>query len=187
TQNQIELTFHIGFANVHTKNGESPYITQKKKDDAVRPLSPQPGPSKPSASVQEESEETRPSTTNELHSTSDSDNSVSSYKDKECCFAMENQNIPAYGKFDDYGVGTYGANCLLFTELNEFLVMPNTSALQSESTTARAPEFRWSHQATKILIEVYGTFKRKLGSFDVKNSKMMWWKISQALLTIILR
>ncbi|CAH1996098.1 unnamed protein product [Acanthoscelides obtectus] len=76
---------------------------------------------------------------------------------------MENQNIPAY-------------------ELNEFLVMPNTSALQSESTTARAPEFRWSHQATKILIEVYGTFKRKLGSFDVKNSKMMWWKISQALL-----
>ncbi|CAH2017184.1 unnamed protein product [Acanthoscelides obtectus] len=50
----------------------------KNKDDAVRPLSPQPGPSKPSASVQEESEETRPSTTNELHSTSDSDNSVSS-------------------------------------------------------------------------------------------------------------
>ncbi|CAH1976118.1 unnamed protein product [Acanthoscelides obtectus] len=97
------------------------------------------------------------------------------YKDKECCFA-------AYGKFDDYGVGTYGANCLLFTELNEFLVMPNTSALQSESSTARAPEFRWSHQATKILIEDYGTFKRKLGSFDVKNSKMMWWKISQALL-----
>ncbi|CAH1998680.1 unnamed protein product [Acanthoscelides obtectus] len=50
----------------------------KKKDDAVRPLSPQPGPSKPSTSVQEESEETRPSTTNELDSTSDSDNSVSS-------------------------------------------------------------------------------------------------------------
>ncbi|CAH2021961.1 unnamed protein product [Acanthoscelides obtectus] len=54
------------------------FLGIKKKDDAVRPLSPQPGPSKPSASVQEESEETRPSTTNELHSTSDSDNSVSS-------------------------------------------------------------------------------------------------------------
>ncbi|CAH2016621.1 unnamed protein product [Acanthoscelides obtectus] len=49
----------------------------KKTDDAVRPLSPQPDPSKASTSVQEESEETRPSTTSELDSTPDSDNSVS--------------------------------------------------------------------------------------------------------------
>ncbi|CAH1961377.1 unnamed protein product [Acanthoscelides obtectus] len=49
----------------------------KKTDDAVRPLSPQPDPSKASTSVQEESEETRPSTS-ELDSTPDSDNSVSS-------------------------------------------------------------------------------------------------------------
>ncbi|CAH1961177.1 unnamed protein product [Acanthoscelides obtectus] len=51
------------------------FLVIKKKYDAVRPLSPQPGPSKTSTSVQEESEESRPSTTNALDATSDSDNS----------------------------------------------------------------------------------------------------------------
>lgn len=94
---------------------------------------------------------------------------------------------------------------MFILELQDFLVIPNgkerppLSTLQpvqpqviaSTSTSSNysnsTPEFKWSVNETKMLIDMYKKYKNKVGTFQIKNQKMLWEKIAEELRKLGLR
>lgn len=60
----------------------------------------------------------------------------------------------------------------------------STACVFSPSTTGTALtklEHKWTQNETKILIDLYGKYKNKVGTFQIKNIKMLWEKIANEL------
>ncbi|CAH1113894.1 unnamed protein product [Psylliodes chrysocephalus] len=91
---------------------------------------------------------------------------------------------------------------MFILELQDFLIIPNSeerhplSTLQpqviaSSSTSSNysnsTPEFKWTVNETKMLIDMYSKYKNKVGTFEIKNQKMLWEKFSEELRKLGLR
>ena len=60
--------------------------------------------------------------------------------------------------------------------MHEFIIQPNnttTTAVQMQE------ECHWNIQNSKTLIDLYSTYRNKVGSFKIKNLKQMWVIISE--------
>lgn len=75
-----------------------------------------------------------------------------------------------------------------FLELHDYVIVDSENLrigpAQYVETDLRVPDYKWSKNHTRLLIDLYGKFKNKVGTFDVKNTKMMWSKIAEALLKL---
>lgn len=61
-------------------------------------------------------------------------------------------------------------------------VMPTEApTVPTPSIDGRVPEYKWSENSTKILIDFYKKMKNKVGTFEVKSIKIMWVKIAEEL------
>lgn len=59
-------------------------------------------------------------------------------------------------------------------ELIEFVILPES---QTEENEYRF----WTVEHTNMLIELYGSYRKKLGSFEIKSLKKLWEVISKKL------
>ncbi|KAJ8913773.1 hypothetical protein NQ315_002679 [Exocentrus adspersus] len=80
------------------------------------------------------------------------------------------------------------------SDLSEFLVFPTEGAsTPSTSNTSRAStsnnsrtvDFKWSVMETKLLIDLYEQYKKKVGTLEIKTIKQMWQRISEKLSEIL--
>ncbi|CAH1183030.1 unnamed protein product [Ceutorhynchus assimilis] len=60
-------------------------------------------------------------------------------------------------------------------------LLPSTSGTASGTAATRKLDHKWTQNETKILIDLYGKLKNKVGTFQIKNIKMLWEKIANEL------
>lgn len=46
---------------------------------------------------------------------------------------------------------------------------------------SKPPEYKWSQNDSKMLIDLYAKYREKIGTFEIKNTKMLWQKIAEEL------
>lgn len=42
-------------------------------------------------------------------------------------------------------------------------------------------DYKWGRNETRLLIDLYGIYRKKVGTLEVKSVKMMWLKIAEEL------